>query len=158
MIVSTANPARRRGLTTVAVLVCLIIITMISGAVIRVGSGPPDEVRPRSEASRPSGSPRRESSAALARARRRSAYTGESWEIAARDLDSADTALVTITAGASVRRAEASYRPRPGRLSPRSAPPGAHTKVPEQSFPVSRLLTTNTVRGSIESRAKNEEL
>ncbi len=85
---------------------------------------------PRSEASRPSGSPRPESSG-RARLAADPTYTGETWEIAARDLDSADTALVTITAGPApgepkrrIVRAQADY--------PRDPPRRArHTKVDE---------------------------
>ena len=52
----------RRGLTSVAVLVCLVIITMVSGALLKVGSPIATQVRSRrSTSSRPNGWPSRAS-------------------------------------------------------------------------------------------------
>jgi type II secretory pathway pseudopilin PulG len=99
MIVRTAIPPRRRGLTVVAVLVCLIIITMISGAVVRVGLARRDEVRAQQRNLQAEWLAEAGIQRALARLAADPAYTGETWEIAARDLDSADAALVTITVG-----------------------------------------------------------
>ena len=126
MIVPTASPPPRRGLTAVAVLVCLIIITMISGAVIRVGLRVGMKCGPRNEASRPSGSPRREFSGAVARLASDRAYIGETWDIPARELDSADAALVTITI-APRPAIRSGYKSAPGRIIPATRPAGRDT-------------------------------
>jgi type II secretory pathway pseudopilin PulG len=99
MIASRATRARRRGLTAVAVLVCLIIITMVSGAVIRVGVARRDEVRAQERRLQAEWLAEAGIQRALARLDADPAYTGETWDIAARDLDSADGAVVTITVG-----------------------------------------------------------
>jgi type II secretory pathway pseudopilin PulG len=81
-----ARPARR-GLTAVAVLVCLVIVTMISGALLKIGVAHRDFVR---------GQERKLQAEWLAqsgidRARARLAvqpdYTGETWKLAPRDLN-----------------------------------------------------------------------
>lgn len=45
MIALRAMRPRRRGLTAVAVMVCLIVITMISGAALKVGLARRQELR-----------------------------------------------------------------------------------------------------------------
>jgi Tfp pilus assembly protein PilX len=99
MIVSRASRARHRGLTAVAVLVCLIIITMISGAVVRVALARRDEARAHERSLQAEWLAEAGIQRALARLDADPAYSGETWEIAAPDLDSADGALVTITVG-----------------------------------------------------------
>jgi type II secretory pathway pseudopilin PulG len=99
MILRTASASRRRGLTSVAVLVCLIIITMISGAVIRVGMARRDELRAQERSLQAEWLAEAGIQRALARLAADPAYSGETWDISARDLDSADAALVTITVG-----------------------------------------------------------
>ena len=129
MIVLTASPPQRRGLTSVAVLVCLIIITMISGAVIRVGLAPRDEVRAEERSLQAEWLAEAGIQRALARLAVDPAYTGETWDIPARELDSANAALVTITVGpAPASRNDESSAPGPiipatcltGRGTPRS--------------------------------------
>ncbi len=99
MIVRTASRPRRRGLTAVAVLVCLIIITMISGAVVQVGLARRDEVRAQERSLQSEWLAESGIQRALARLAADPAYAGETWDISARELDSADAALVTITVG-----------------------------------------------------------
>ena len=99
MIVPTASPPRRRGLTAVAVLVCLIIITMISGAVMQVGLARRDEVRAQQRSLQAEWLAEAGIQRASARLAADPAYLGESWDISARELDAADAALVTITVG-----------------------------------------------------------
>jgi hypothetical protein len=116
MIISGATPSRRRGLTAVAVLVCLIIITMISGAVLRVGLALRDEARSQERSLQAEWLAEAGIQRSLARLAADPAYTGETWEIAARELGSADAALVTITVGPAsgeskrrIVRAQADY-------------------------------------------------
>ncbi len=99
MILRTTAATRRRGLTSVAVLVCLIIITMISGAVLRVGLACRDEIRAQERSLQAEWLAEAGIQRALARLAADPAYTGETWDISARELDSADAALVTITIG-----------------------------------------------------------
>jgi hypothetical protein len=84
-------------LTVVAVLVCLIIITIMAGALLRVGLAQREranaqEHRLQAEWLAESGIQR-----AIARLAADRGYTGETWEVPARDLDAVDDALVTIT-------------------------------------------------------------
>jgi type II secretory pathway pseudopilin PulG len=99
MIVSRSDPSRRRGLTAVAVLVCLIIITMISGAVLRVALARRDEARAQERSLQAEWLAEAGIQRALAHLDADPAYKGETWPIAARELDSADGALVTIAVG-----------------------------------------------------------
>jgi hypothetical protein len=95
MIVTTRTQ-RHRGLTAVAVLICLIIITMIAGAVLKVGLAQRDQVRSQERRLQAEWLAEAGIQRALARVAVEPGYPGETWEISARDLDSADTALVTI--------------------------------------------------------------
>ena len=96
MRLSHRRRRQSRGLTVVAVLVCLIIITIMAGALLRVGLAQREranaqEHRLQAEWLAESGIQR-----AIARLAADPGYTGETWEVPARDLDS-DDALVTIT-------------------------------------------------------------
>jgi len=93
----TTGAQRRRGMTAVAVLVCLIIITMIAGAVVKVALAGRDQVRAQERRLQAEWLAEAGIQRALARLAADPRYRGETWEIAARDLDSADAATVAIT-------------------------------------------------------------
>jgi Tfp pilus assembly protein PilX len=81
-----------RGLTVVAVLVCLIIITLVSGSVLKIGLAQRElaraqERRLQAEWLAESGAQR-----ALARFAADSTYTGETWSVSADDLGQSDKA------------------------------------------------------------------
>jgi Tfp pilus assembly protein PilV len=99
MIAFRARRRRRRGLTAVAVLVCLIIITMISGAVLKVGLARRQELRAQEHRLQAEWLAEAGIRRGLARSAADPAYTSETWEVAAQELDSPDSALVTITVG-----------------------------------------------------------
>ena len=84
-------------MTVVAVLVCLIIITMIAGAVLKVGLARRDLVRAQERQLQTEWLVEAGIQRALARLAADPGYKGETWEVPARDLDSADDALVAIT-------------------------------------------------------------
>ena len=97
MRLSHRRRGHSRGLTVVAVLVCLVIITIMAGALLRVGLAHRErakalEHRLQAEWLAESGIQR-----AIARLAVDPGYRGETWEVPARDLDSEDDALVTIT-------------------------------------------------------------
>jgi len=96
MIVSDRQNARRRGLTVVAVLVCLILITMVSGAVLKVGLARREQLRSRERRLQAEWLAEAGCQRALARLAIDPSYAGETWEVPARDLDSADPALIAI--------------------------------------------------------------
>jgi Tfp pilus assembly protein PilX len=104
MIVAT-NSTSRRGLTTVAVLVCLLIITLISGALLKVGlarrnMGREHERRLQAEWLAESGVDR-----ALARLARDRNYSGETWPISATDLGLREVGATTASTGSADRSA-----------------------------------------------------
>ena len=97
MRLSHRRRGQSRGLTVVAVLVCLVIITIMAGALLRVGlahreRAKAQEHRLQAEWLAESGIQR-----ATARLAADPGYKGETWEVSARDLDATDDALVTIT-------------------------------------------------------------
>ena len=119
---------RRRGLTAVAVLVCLLIVTMISGALLKIGVAHRDFVRGQERKLQAEWLAQSGIDRALARLAARPDYTGETWKLTPRDLtlsesDSASsgpTALVHIAverpenAGTAQRRlikVQADYPP-----------------------------------------------
>jgi Tfp pilus assembly protein PilV len=77
----------RRGLTAVAVLVCLLIITMISGALLKVGVAHRDFVRSQERKLQAEWLAQSGIERALARLAAQSDYTGETWKLAPRDLN-----------------------------------------------------------------------
>jgi Tfp pilus assembly protein PilX len=81
-----------RGLTVVVVLVCLIIITLVSGSVLKIGLAQRElaraqERRLQAEWLAESGAQR-----ALARLSADSTYTGETWSVSAQDLGQSEQA------------------------------------------------------------------
>jgi hypothetical protein len=81
----------RRGLTAVAVLVCLIIVTLISGALLKVGIAHRDQVRAQERRLQAEWLAQSGIDRALARLSAKADYTGETWELAPRDLDLRET-------------------------------------------------------------------
>jgi hypothetical protein len=77
---------RRRGLTAVAVLVCLIVITLVSGALLKVGIAHRDQVRSQEHRLQAEWLAQSGIDRALARLAAKPDYTGETWELAAADL------------------------------------------------------------------------
>ena len=85
MIVGTTSKSRR-GMTTVAVLVCLLIITLISGAVLKVGLAQRDMNRERERRLQAEWLAESGVDRALARLTFDHSYTGETWPITAGEL------------------------------------------------------------------------
>jgi hypothetical protein len=84
-------------LTAVAVLVCLIIITIMAGALLRVGLSQREQVKAQEHRLQAEWLAESGIERAAARLAADPGYKGETWEVAARDLDSTDDALVSIT-------------------------------------------------------------
>lgn len=89
---------KRRGAITIIVLVCLVLVTAISGVLLRIGLSErrrirADERRLQAEWLVESGLERGASRFAAAPGE----YHGETWDIAAADLGGADAARVTIS-------------------------------------------------------------
>src|SRR5438105_13676666 len=78
---------RRRGLTVVAVLVCLVIVTLISGALLKVGIAHRDQVRAQGHKLQAEWLAQSGIDRAIAQLASKSDYTGETWELTHRDLD-----------------------------------------------------------------------
>jgi hypothetical protein len=94
-----------RGMTVVAVLVCLIIVTLISGAVLKVGLAQRElaralERRLQAEWLAESGAQR-----ALARLARDRDYAGETWLLGAGDLSQSERDPASALAGEADRAA-----------------------------------------------------
>jgi len=85
MIVGTTSNSRR-GMTTIAVLVCLLIITLISGALLKVGLAQRDLSRDRERRLQAEWLAESGADRALARLTLDHTYTGETWPITAREL------------------------------------------------------------------------
>lgn len=115
---------RRRGMLIIAVLICLIVLTLIAGALLRVGVAQREEVRAQERRLQAEWLAEAGLQRAIARLDVDSRYAGETWEIGARELDAADAATVAITverpphdAGARTIRVRADYpRDPPGRI------------------------------------------
>ncbi|MGP0065206.1 MAG: hypothetical protein ACLQGP_16600 [Isosphaeraceae bacterium] len=99
MTVIRSRNRPRRGLTAVAVLVCLIILTMVAGAVLKVDLARRQQLRAQEHQLQAEWLAEAGIQRGLARFDADPAYTGETWEIPARELDSPDSALVTIVVG-----------------------------------------------------------
>ena len=95
----TTRRQQPRGLTAVAVLVCLIIVTMVAGSVLKVALAQRDQTRAQERRLQAEWLAEAGIQRALARLATEPGYTGETWEISASDLGSADAALVAITVG-----------------------------------------------------------
>jgi hypothetical protein len=83
-------------MTAVAVLVCLVVITMIAGVLLKAGRAQRERVRAQERRLQAEWLAEAGIQRALARLAADSGYRGESWEIAARDLESPDAALIAI--------------------------------------------------------------
>jgi len=81
----------------VAVLVCLIIITMMAGALLKAGLTQREQVKAQEHRLQAEWLAESGIQRATARLAADPDYKGETWEVPARDLDSADDALVAIT-------------------------------------------------------------
>jgi Tfp pilus assembly protein PilX len=86
----------RRGMLAIAVLICLIVLTMVAGALLRVGAAQRDEVRAEERRLQAEWLAEAGLQRALARLDADPEYTGETWNIEARELGAADSAIVTI--------------------------------------------------------------
>jgi type II secretory pathway component PulK len=91
----TARP--RRGALTVVVLVCLLILTLIAGAILRAGAAHREEMRTGERRLQAEWLAEAGLQRAAARLAADAGYAGETWDIPARELDSADDATVAIT-------------------------------------------------------------
>jgi type II secretory pathway component PulK len=80
----------------IAVLVCLIVLTLIAGALLRVGAAQRDEIRAEERRLQAEWLAEAGLRRALARLDADPAYTGETWNIEARELGAADSATVAI--------------------------------------------------------------
>jgi hypothetical protein len=76
----------RRGLTTVAVLVCLVVIMLISGVLLKTGIAHRDQVRAQERSLQAQWLAQAGLDRAQARLAQSAGYTGEIWELASRDL------------------------------------------------------------------------
>jgi Tfp pilus assembly protein PilX len=86
----------RRGMLAIAVLICLIVLAMIAGAILRAGTAQREEVRDQERGLQADWLAEAGLQRALARLAADPAYHGETWEIDARALDSAEPATVVI--------------------------------------------------------------
>jgi hypothetical protein len=95
---------KRQGITTVAVLACLVFVTLISGVLLKVGIAYRDHVRAQERKLQADWLAQSGIERALARLADKADYTGETWTISKNDLDadsapreeSGPAALVTI--------------------------------------------------------------
>ncbi|MFO0891439.1 MAG: hypothetical protein U0790_20135 [Isosphaeraceae bacterium] len=123
---------RRRGLTSVAVLVCLVIITLISGALLKLGVAHRGQARAQERRLQAEWLAQAGLGRALARLAARPDYPGESWKIAAADLglspgssaDPGPAAVVAIvverpggSSGQRLIKVQADFPPDPPRRS-----------------------------------------
>ena len=125
----------RRALTTVAVLVCLIVITLIGAALLKVGLAQRNQVRSQEHRLQAEWLAESGLDRALGRLAADRNYRGEEWPIRAEDLSvprsprvgepsgssAQPAAMITITVDRVARECESQAHPRAGRLSPRSA-------------------------------------
>ncbi len=93
----TRHDRPRRGMLAIAVLVCLLVITIIAGALFRTGTAQRDEVRALERRLQAEWLAEAGLRRGLARLDADAAYSGETWNIEARDLGAADAATVAIT-------------------------------------------------------------
>ena len=86
----------RRGMLAVAVLVCLVVLMVIAGALLRVGLAHRDQVRAQERRLQAEWLAEAGLRRALARLDADADYAGETWNIDARALGAADAATVVI--------------------------------------------------------------
>lgn len=108
-MIRTRHPRPRRGLLAIAVLVCLLIATLIAGALLRTGAAHREEVRAQERRLQAEWLAEAGLHRAMARLATDPSYKGETWDIDARDLDAADGASVTIAIEGRTIRARADY-------------------------------------------------
>lgn len=87
----------RRGMLAVVVLICLIVLTLIAGTLLRAGAAHREEIRARERRLQAEWLAEAGVRRAIARLAADANYTGETWNIDARELDSPDAATVAIT-------------------------------------------------------------
>jgi len=102
MIVGTTSNSRR-GMTTIAVLVCLLIITLISGALLKVGVAQRDLSRDRERRLQAEWLAESGADRAIARLTVDPTYTGETWPITARELGLPEATAPTGSTGQADR-------------------------------------------------------
>jgi Tfp pilus assembly protein PilX len=86
----------RRGMLAVAVLVCLLVLAIIAGVLVRRGAAQRDEVRTLERRLQAEWLAEAGLRRALARLDVDPGYSGETWSIEARELGAADAATVAI--------------------------------------------------------------
>jgi hypothetical protein len=82
----------RRGFAAVVVLICLVIVTMISGALLKVGVAERDAARARERELQAEWLAQSGLERALARLAQKPEYAGETWQLATSDLRSGEPA------------------------------------------------------------------
>jgi Tfp pilus assembly protein PilX len=87
----------RRGLLAVVVLMCLLVLTLVAGALLRAGLAQRDQTRAQERRLQAEWLAESGLRRALARLDADPGYKGETWNIAARELGSTDDATVGIT-------------------------------------------------------------
>jgi hypothetical protein len=101
-MIAVRRHAPRRGLSAAVVLVCLVVVTMISGAILKLGVAERDAARARERALQAEWLAQAGLERAVARLGRNPDYSGETWEIAARDLRPDDAGPAVPGPAASV--------------------------------------------------------
>ncbi len=81
-----SGPTPRRGLTTVAVLICLVVIMLISGVLLKIGVAQRDRVRAMERSLQAEWLAQAGLDRAAARLASSAGYAGETWALARRDL------------------------------------------------------------------------
>ncbi len=122
----------RRGMLAIAVLVCLLVLTIIGLSLVRTGTAQRDGVRALGRRLQAEWLAEAGLRRALARLDLDPGYSGETWNIEARDLGAADAATVAITIERPSGNAE-SRTIRVRGLPPGPAPPGPMLTTDEYS-------------------------
>jgi Tfp pilus assembly protein PilX len=86
----------RRGMVAVAVLLCLLVLALIAGALLRNGTAQRDELRALERRLQAEWLAEAGLRRAVARLEAEPGYSGETWNIEARELGAADAATVAI--------------------------------------------------------------
>ena len=97
----------RRGMLAIALLICLIVLTLIAGVLLRAGVAQRDEVRAQERRLQAEWLAEAGLRRALARLDADPGYAGETWQVDAHALDSSDAATVAI----AVERPPATRKP-----------------------------------------------
>ena len=128
-------PRRRRGSMTVFVLVCLLVIAMICGVLLRIGLTERERIRGEERKLQTEWLVESGLERAAAKLASDPKYGGETWDLAASDLNGPLPGRVTITRGDEGQGIRHAARPRSGRLPSRRDPPcpadqGGHRHAP----------------------------